>query len=140
MRRKPFARAPGARPADDHQVRLLQGAEEFFPALIEAMDAAMADIQFETYIFDFTGAGATVAQALMRAAARGVRTHLVVDGVGTGALPKVWAEQFQAAGVLWSVYSPLGPLVQLPDAELLDTSAMGIEETVKKVLDWYRKK
>ena len=110
MRRKPFARAPGARPADDHQVRLLQGAEEFFPALIEAMDAAMADIQFETYIFDFTGAGATVAQALMRAAARGVRTHLVVDGVGTGALPKAWAEQLQAAGVLCSVYSPLGPL------------------------------
>lgn len=70
----------------------------------------MADIQFETYIFDFTGAGATVAQALMRAAARGVRTHLVVDGVGTGALPKAWAEQLQAAGVLCSVYSPLGPL------------------------------
>lgn len=34
----------------------------------------------------------------------------------------------------------VAPLVQLPDAELLDTSAMGIEETVKKVLDWYRKK
>ena len=110
MRRKPFAQAPGTGPADDHQVRLLQGAEEFFPALIEAMDAAMADIQFETYIFDFTGAGASVAQALMRAAARGVRTHLVVDGVGTGALPKAWAEQLQAAGVLCSVYSPLGPL------------------------------
>ena len=110
MRRKSFAQAPGTGPADDHQVRLLQGAEEFFPALTEAMDAAMADIQFETYIFDFTGAGATVAQALMRAAARGVRTHLVVDGVGTGALPKAWADQFQAAGVLCSVYSPLGPL------------------------------
>ena len=38
MRRKPFAQAPGTGPADDHQVRLLQGAEEFFPALIEAMD------------------------------------------------------------------------------------------------------
>ena len=34
----------------------------------------------------------------------------------------------------------VAPLVQLPDAELLDTSAMGIEEAVKKVLDWYRKK
>ena len=110
MRRKPFAQAPRTGPADDHQVRLLQGAEEFFPALIEAMDAAMADIQFETYIFDFTGAGATVAQALMRAAARGVRTHLVVDGVGTGALPMAWAERFRAAGVQFRVYSPLGPL------------------------------
>ena len=35
---------------------------------------------------------------------------------------------------------PVAPLLQLPDAELLDTSNMGIEEAVKKVLDWYRKK
>ena len=96
--------------ADDHRVRLLQGAEELFPALIEAMDAALSDIQFETYIFDFTGSGAAVAEALMRAAARGVRTHLVVDGVGTGALPQAWAERLQAAGVQYRVYSPLGPL------------------------------
>ena len=32
------------------------------------------------------------------------------------------------------------PLRQLADAELLDTSNLGIEEAVKKVLDWYHKK
>ncbi|MDO4878088.1 MAG: (d)CMP kinase [Neisseria sp.] len=32
------------------------------------------------------------------------------------------------------------PLKQQPDARLLDTSAMSIEEAVKKVLDWYEKK
>ena len=102
--------------ADDHRVCLLQGTEELFPALIAAMDAALSDIQFETYIFDFTGSGAAVAEALMRAAARGVRTHLVVDGVGTGALPQAWAERLQAAGVQYRVYSPLGPLgLLLPD-------------------------
>src|SRR6218665_2331082 len=69
--------------AADHRVRLLQGTGELFPALIEAMDAALSDIQFETYIFDFTDSGASVAQALMRAAARGVRTRLVVHCVGT---------------------------------------------------------
>lgn len=103
-------RAHGAEFSDDHQVRLLQGAQELFPALIEAMDAALSDIQFETYIFDFTGAGADVAEALMRAAERGVRTQLVVDGVGTGPLPAAWAGRFKAAGVQYSVYSPLGPL------------------------------
>jgi len=96
--------------AHDHQVRLLQGAQELFPALIAAMDEALSDIQFETYIFDFTGSGAAVAQALMRAARRGVRTHLVVDGVGTGRLPQAWADRMHAAGVLLRVYSPLGPL------------------------------
>lgn len=34
----------------------------------------------------------------------------------------------------------VAPLMQLPDAHLLDTSTMGIEEAVKKVLDWYDKK
>ncbi|MBH1978803.1 MAG: cardiolipin synthase ClsB [Comamonadaceae bacterium] len=94
----------------DHQVRLLQGAQEYFPALIEAMDAALADIQFETYIFDFTESGASVAEALMRAALRGVHVHLVVDGVGTGRLPQAWADRMRSAGVQVQVYSPLGPL------------------------------
>lgn len=95
---------------DGHQVQLLQGAQELFPALIAAMDAALSDIQFETYIFDFTGTATEVAQALMRAARRGVRTHLVVDGVGTGRLPQDWADRLRAAGVHCRVYSPLGPL------------------------------
>ena len=94
----------------DHRVHLLQGAQELFPALVKAMDAALSDIQFETYIFDFTGTGASVAQALERAARRGVRTQLVVDGVGTGAFPLEWTERFSAAGVQFRVYSPLGPL------------------------------
>ena len=56
--------------AHDHDVRLYQGAQELFPALVEAMDAALSDIQFETYIFDFTGAGSSVGEALARAAQR----------------------------------------------------------------------
>ena len=110
MKKKSPMRAHGFEFADDHQVRLLQGTEELFPALIGAMDAALSDIQLETYIFDFTGEGASVAEALMRAAQRGVRTQLVVDGVGTGVLPAAWAERLQAAGVHYRVYSPLGPL------------------------------
>ena len=51
-----------------------------------------------------------VAEALIRAAQRGVRTHLVVDGVGTGPLPKAWQQRMKSAGVQVRVYSPLGPL------------------------------
>lgn len=96
--------------ATDHHIQLLQGAQEFFPALIADMDAALSDIQFETYIFDFTGAAADVAQALMRAARRGVRVHLVVDGVGTGRVAEPWRSRLAQAGVQVQVYSPLGPL------------------------------
>ena len=88
--------------------RLLQGGRELFPALIEAADAARHSIQFETYIFDIHGAGALVAQALMRAAERGVRVQVLVDGLGTPDLPAPWLAQLQGAGVQWRVFAPLG--------------------------------
>ena len=91
-------------------MQLLQGAQELFPALVRAMDAARTSVLLETYIFDTTGAGADIARALARAAARGVRTQLVVDGVGTGRLPALWFAHLRSAGVQVRVYAPLGPL------------------------------
>jgi cardiolipin synthase len=89
-------------------LQLLQGGREFFPALIKALDAAHTWIQLETYIFDFHGAGAEVAEALIRAAGRGVTVQVLVDGIGTSPLPPEWREKFAAAKVDWFVYSPLG--------------------------------
>jgi cardiolipin synthase A/B len=89
-------------------LQLLQGGEAFFPALIKAFDGATGWIQLETYIFDFHGAGAQVADALVQAAARGVTVQVLVDGIGTAALPAEWQEKFAAAGVQWFRYSPLG--------------------------------
>ncbi len=87
---------------------LLQGSGQFFPALISAFDGAQQHIMLETYIFDFTGSGQALGLALERAAQRGVRVQLVVDGVGTGPLPAQWQQRFEAAGVQCQVYSPLG--------------------------------
>jgi cardiolipin synthase len=91
-----------------HELRLLQGATEFFPALIEAIDAAQEEVRIETYIFDFQGSSVEVAYALERAARRGVRVSVVVDGFGTPPIPPSWALRFLGAGVDWRVYSPLG--------------------------------
>ena len=77
-----------------HDLQLLQGSGEYFPALIGAIDAASSEVRLETYILDFTDTGADVAQALIRAAQRGLRVMLVADGFGTGPLPPEWAERF----------------------------------------------
>lgn len=95
---------------DGHQLRLIEGGDAYFRRLIEAIDQARSQVQLETYIFDFHGAAAAVAEALERAALRGVRVWLVVDGVGTGSLPAEWARRFAQAGVDCRVYSPLGTL------------------------------
>ena len=90
-----------------HDICLLRGAVDLFPALIQAMDAAQRDVRLETYIFDTAGAAADVAHALVRAAQRGVTVCLVVDGVGTRDLPEVWRTRFDEVGVQWRVYAPL---------------------------------
>src|SRR3569832_853822 len=88
-----------------HELRLLQGATQFFPALVEAIDAAQEEVRLETYIFDFQGSSVEVAYALERAARRGVRVSVVVDGFGTPPIPPAWALRFLGAGVDWRVYS-----------------------------------
>jgi len=93
-----------------HRLRLIEGGEAYFHHLIAAIDQARSQVQLETYIFDFHGAAGAVAEALERAALRGVRVWLVVDGVGTGRLPSVWAQRFAEAGVECRIYSPLGKL------------------------------
>jgi cardiolipin synthase len=87
-----------------HEVQLLKGSQEYFAALIAAMDEATHEVRLETYIFNFTGTGADVAEALMRTARRGVSVMLVVDGFGTGALPPKWCQRFDEAGVQWRIY------------------------------------
>jgi cardiolipin synthase A/B len=99
--------------ANGHQVQLLQGTEQLFPAMVAAMDAAQHDIRLETYIFDFTATGADVGAALARAALRGVGVRLVVDGAGTGQIPADWRERFDAAGVQWHIFNPMGRLGML---------------------------
>ena len=93
-----------------HQLLLLQGGGDLFPALAEAMDAARSVVHLETYIFEFAGTALLVAQALERAAQRGVRVRLLVDGVGTHRIPPEWQQRFDAAGVQWHIYAPLGRL------------------------------
>lgn len=94
----------------DAGVRLLMGGQDLFSAMALAMDHAQHSIAVETYIFHFEGRANHVAEAMVRAAQRGVRVHLLVDGVGTGQLPALWQQRFAESGVQWHVYSPLtGP-------------------------------
>ena len=92
-----------------HQhVRLLQGAVELFASVIAEIDASRYEVRLETYIFHFDSQGERLAQALVRAAKRGVAVYVVVDGVGTPTMPPSWVQGFSAAGVQWHRYSPVG--------------------------------
>ena len=93
---------------DGHTVQLLQGGQAFFPALVRAIDASRFEVRFETYIFNMDASGEAVADALVRAAGRRVAVTLMMDGAGTPSLPLKWSARFDAAGVKWHIFSPLG--------------------------------
>lgn len=84
-----------------HHIELLHGGAAFFPALLEAIDASLREVRLETYIFHFDATGEKVATALEQAAARGVAVFLMLDGIGTPAVPDVWVHRFAKAGVQW---------------------------------------
>jgi len=63
-------------------IMLLRSGSEFFPALIAAIDAAQREVWVETYLFADDDAGRRVADAMVRAAQRGVTVRVLVDGWG----------------------------------------------------------
>ena len=73
-----------------HQLQLLQGGQAYFSALVAAVDASQVEVRLETYIYAFDAEGERVAQALERAATRGVRVALLMDGIGTPLVPSHW--------------------------------------------------
>ena len=104
----PEIMAPLSSPSPSPALQLLQGGQALFPALVQAIDAATAWVQLETYIFDVHGQGADVAEALVRSARRGVLVQVLVDGIGTDRISPEWQEKFDQAGVQWRFYAPLG--------------------------------
>ena len=90
----------------DNRLTLLKNGEQYFPALIAAIDVATAEVFLETYIFADDQTGSLVADALARAAARGVATHLLVDGFGAKNMAPRFREMLAKAGAELLVFRP----------------------------------
>ena len=89
-----------------NRVTLLESGTEYFPALIQAINAAREAIFLESYIFANDDVGHRVAQALVAAAKRGVRVHVTVDGYGASNFPADFGHELEAAGVRTLIYRP----------------------------------
>jgi cardiolipin synthase len=90
----------GNMPHGGHALRLFGDTDLFIQALVEDIERAQAHCHLEFYIFLDDHSGRRVAEALMKAAARGVDCRLLVDGVGSkGFLGSDLRKRTEAGGV-----------------------------------------
>jgi cardiolipin synthase len=72
-----------ARPlVDGNTIEPVGGGDAAYPLMLEAIDSARRSVALASYIFDNDPTGRIFADALGRAAARGVEVRVLVDGIG----------------------------------------------------------
>jgi cardiolipin synthase A/B len=89
-----------------NRLQLLSNGEEYFPALVAAIDAAATEVFLETYIFAGDETGSLVTDALARAASRGVAVHLLLDGFGSREFPARFRAILRQSGAEVLVFRP----------------------------------
>ncbi len=65
-----------------NRLQPLHNGEEAYPAMLGAIEGAERSVTLASYIFDWDEVGRRFADALDGAAQRGVRVHVLVDGIG----------------------------------------------------------
>jgi len=105
----------GFKPVGGNTAKLLADSNSGIDAMIADMDAATGHIHLLFYIWLADNNGLKVAEALKRAAARGVACRAMADGLGSRAMirSKHWADM-REAGVSVGVALPIGnPLMRV---------------------------
>lgn len=86
--------------------KVFHSGDEFFDGLLSDIASAKRTIDFEAYIFESDALGRRVADALMQAAAKGVRVRVLVDGVGSPNFHADFLPELLSAGIDCRVYHP----------------------------------
>jgi cardiolipin synthase A/B len=92
--------------SDGNKLQLLVNGSAYFPALQQAFDAAQSEIYLETYIFADDDTGRLIAAALVRAAGRGVRVHVLVDGFGSKGMFEQTRQLLSAGNIEVLIFGP----------------------------------
>ena len=96
-----------ARYLHHNRVKLIPGGTPYFSLLEKMIADAKYVVQMQVYIFNDDFTGNTIADALMRAALRGVKVYLMVDGYASQGLNKTFVRRMRNAGVHFHFFQPL---------------------------------
>lgn len=89
-----------------NNLKLLEGAENFFPVLQDCIKQAKKEIHFQTYIFADDSTGKSISESLIKAAKRGVKVFLILDAYGSNFLSKEFVTNLIDNGISLKWFSP----------------------------------
>ncbi len=93
--------------AAPESVALLDGGDQAYPRMLQAIERAKRSVHLEIYAFAPSGVGARFIEALANASARGVAVRVLVDGWGSARGGLAITASLRAAGCEVHVYNRL---------------------------------
>lgn len=90
-----------------NKVKLIRGGADYFSQIEYIIDRSTYSLHLQTYIFDEDETGTRVAEALIRAAGRGVLVYVLLDGYASQNLSKNFIQRLQQAGTHFAFFEPL---------------------------------
>ena len=84
--------------ARGNRYEVFTNGDQFFPAMLTAINQARTRVSFETYIYDTGSVADQFTTALEQAARRGVRVQLTIDAVGASKMEQAHIDRLKVAG------------------------------------------
>ncbi|WP_414163219.1 cardiolipin synthase ClsB [Superficieibacter sp. BNK-5] len=91
---------------EGNRIKLLENGDQFYPAVHAAIDDAKSRVILESFIWFEDEVGKQLHAVLLRAAQRGVKIDVLLDGYGSPDLSDNFVNQLTAAGVVFRYYDP----------------------------------
>lgn len=92
---------------DHNRATLISGGSAYFDKLEALIDQAETSLHLQTYIFDEDESGIRIARALKRAAQRGVKVYMLLDGYASQGLSGKFIRGLKEAGIHFNFFEPL---------------------------------
>ena len=91
---------------EGNRIRLLENGDNYYPALFAAIGRAQQRVILESFIWFEDDVGKQLHAVLLKAAQRGVRVEVLLDGYGSPDLSESFVGELTSAGVIFRYYDP----------------------------------
>ena len=92
-------------------MELLLNGEQIFPAQVQAIRSAQVTFTYAQYVYESGPPAQALLSAMSERCQAGVRGHVLVDGIGSLAMPAETRETLERAGCEFAIFRPLEQLL-----------------------------